>query len=166
MEIDARETGGARGWDWIKKGIPLRIEIGPRDIAEDSVFVGRRDKNHREKKSYKRKHFLIEITNILDEIQDVLFKRALDLRNKHSVYINNTEEFYQYFTPKNSSKPEIHGGFAFSHWCGADSCENKIKTDLSVTIRCIPFEGIVEKGVCICCKKPCEGTRAVFAKAY
>jgi len=166
VEIDTRETGGARGWDWIKKGVPLRIEIGPRDIAEDSVFVGRRDKGHREKKSYKRKHFLGEIINVLDEIQTTLFKRALSLRNKHSVNIDDTKDFYQYFTPENMIKPEIHGGFAFSHWCGSDICENKIKTDLSVTIRCIPFDGKAEAGICICCGKPCKGIRAVFAKAY
>jgi prolyl-tRNA synthetase len=166
VEIDTRDIGGARGWDWIKKGIPLRIEIGPRDIAEDSLFVGRRDKGHREKTTYKREHFLGQVTQILDDIQSTLFERALSLRHKHSVTIDNTKEFYQYFTPENEVKPEIHGGFAFSHWCGSDTCETKIKQDLRVTIRCIPFDGCVESGICICCGKPCKSIRAVFAKAY
>ncbi len=76
VEIDNRDTGGARGWDWIKNGIPLRVEIGPRDIAQDSVYVGRRDKGHKEKVTLKRDQFVGEITNILDEIQNNLFTRA------------------------------------------------------------------------------------------
>jgi prolyl-tRNA synthetase len=76
VEIDDRDIGGARGWDWIKKGIPLRVEIGPRDIAQDSVFVGRRDKAHNEKVSLKTEQFVAELSNILDEIQGNLFARA------------------------------------------------------------------------------------------
>ncbi|MGD8450088.1 MAG: proline--tRNA ligase, partial [Desulfobacterales bacterium] len=75
VEIDDREIGGARGWEWIKKGIPVRAEIGPRDIADNSVYVGRRDKGHRERTSIKREHFVEEITHILDDIQQTLFDR-------------------------------------------------------------------------------------------
>ena len=66
---------------------------------------------------------------------------------------------------KNPEKPEIHGGFALSHWCGSEKCESKIKEDLSVTIRCIPFEGDTEEGNCICCGKTSK-MRVIFAKAY
>ena len=79
VEIDNRDIGGARGWDWIKKGIPLRVEIGPRDIARDSVYVGRRDKAHNEKVSLKRDQFVGEITNILDEIQNNLFSAGAEV---------------------------------------------------------------------------------------
>ena len=68
-------------------------------------------------------------------------------------------------TEKNQEKPEIHGGFALSNWCGSADCEEKIKDDLKVTIRCIPLEDNVASGNCICCGKPGEA-RAVFAKAY
>jgi prolyl-tRNA synthetase len=165
IEIDDRDIGGARGWDWIKKGIPLRVEIGPRDISNNSVFVGRRDRGHREKASIKRDHFVAEITAMLDEIQENLFKRALSLRETHTVTIEGKNEFYEFFTPENSEKPEIHGGFALSHWCGSDACELKIKEDLKVTIRCIPFDDESETGECICCNQPGRG-RVVFAKSY
>jgi prolyl-tRNA synthetase len=165
VEIDDREIGGARGWEWIKKGIPLRVEIGPRDITDDSVYVGRRDKGHRDKTSVKRDRFVGEVTDILDEIQQNLFERALLFRKAHSINIDDKKEFYEFFTPKNSEEPEIHGGFALSHWCGKDRCELKIKNDLSVTIRCIPLSGPSEKGECIYCGGPSRG-RVVFAKAY
>ena len=165
VEIDDRDIGGARGWEWIKKGIPLRIEIGPRDIADDSVYVARRDKEHKDRVSLKRKFFVGEITQILDEIQQTLFERALSFRKKHTVTIDNKDDFYDFFTPQNKEKPEIHGGFASSIWCGSDECESKIKEDLRVTIRCIPLTDGAASGECICCGQPGD-TRVFFAKAY
>jgi prolyl-tRNA synthetase len=165
VEIDDRDIGGARGWDWIKKGIPLRIEIGPRDIADNAVSVGRRDRPHRDRVSLKKDYFIGQVPNILDDIQETLFQRALTFRKKHTQLIDKKAEFYQYFTAKNQQKPEIHGGFSLSHWCGEHHCEAKIKDDLKVTIRCIPFANEAEKGACISCGKPSDG-RVVFAKAY
>jgi len=165
VEIDDRDIGGARGWDWIKKGIPLRLEIGPRDIAQNSVYVGRRDKAHNEKVSIKQDQFVAEITNILDEIQDNLFARAEEFSKDHTMIIEDNQMFWDFFTPQNSQNPEIHGGFALSYWCGEEACELKIKEDLGVTIRCLPFDPENSIGSCINCGKP--GTsRAVFAKAY
>jgi len=165
VEVDNREIGGARGWEWIKKGIPIRVEIGPRDIANNSVFVARRDKSHKDKVSIKRERFVAEIPNILNEIQQTLFDRALAFQKENTVAIDENKTFYEFFTPKNLEKPEIHGGFALSHWCGSENCEAKIKEDLSVTIRSIPIENEDEKGTCICCDKP-SNQRVVFAKAY
>ncbi|MDY6793103.1 MAG: proline--tRNA ligase [Thermodesulfobacteriota bacterium] len=165
VEIDDRDIGGARGWDWIKKGIPLRVEIGPRDISDHSVFVGRRDKGHRDKESIKRNQFVGEIKNILDEIQNNLFTRALSFKKEHTIIIDDKKKFYDYFTPESQEKPEIHGGFALSFWCGSAECEAKIKEDLKVTIRCIPFENDTSSGKCICCGKSARD-RVIFAKAY
>ncbi len=171
VEIDSRDTGGARGWDWIKKGIPLRVEIGPRDIAENSVFFARRDQDHWNKSSMKKDVFLGEINKILDEIQKTVFERALSFRKEHTIIIDDNKTFYDYFTPQNPDKPEIHGGFSLSFWCGSEWCESKIKEDLGVTIRCIPFDGEFEienqsgEEKCICCAQP-GGQRVVFAKAY
>jgi prolyl-tRNA synthetase len=165
VEIDDREIGGARGWDWIKKGIPLRVEIGPRDIAQNSLFVGRRDHAPREKKAIDRDQFVAEIGAMLDEIQDSLFQRALAYRKKHTVTIEDKKEFYSFFTPQNEEKPEIHGGFALSGWCGSAQCESKIKEELAVTIRCIPFDSENVKGRCICCGKE-SNSQVVYAKAY
>jgi len=165
VEIDDRDIGGARGWEWIKKGIPLRVEIGPRDIAGDSVHVGRRDQDHQTKGSLKREHFVGKVTQILDEIQQNLFERALALKESHTVTIDDKNDFYDFFTPRNTEKPEIHGGFALSNWCGAAECESKIKEDLAVTIRCIPLSGNTPTGRCIYCGNPGE-SRPVFAKSY
>jgi prolyl-tRNA synthetase len=165
VEIDDRDIGGARGWDWIKKGIPLRVEIGPRDIAQDSVFVGRRDKAHNEKVSLKSEQFVAELSNILDEIQGNLFARAAAFGQDHTLTIEDARTFSDFFTPQNLEKPEIHGGFARSPWCGEETCELKIKENLAVTIRCLPLEQDTVKGACIGCGKP--GTSwAIFAKAY
>ena len=165
VEIDDREIGGARGWDWIKKGIPLRVEIGSRDIAENSVYVGRRDKAPNEKRAFKRDQFVAQITEILDEIQENIFQRALAFRQEHTVDIEDKKTFYDYFTPQDADKPEIHGGFSASGWCGSEECESKIKKDLAVTIRCIPFESEHVKGRCIGCDKPSD-SQVIFAKAY
>lgn len=165
VEIDDRNIGGARGWDWIKKGIPLRVEIGPRDIAEDSVFVGRRDKSHKEKVSLKKDQFVAEINSILDEIQGNLFARAATYAKDHTRVIEDAKEFIDFFTPQDSQKPEIHGGFARAPWCGEQACELKIKENQSVTIRCLPFEQDKVKGSCIGCGKT-GTTWAIFAKSY
>jgi len=165
VEIDTRDIGGARGWDWIKKGIPLRVEIGPRDIAANSVFVGRRDQNHRDKASVNRDQFIQTIGTTLDDIQSVLFQRALDFRKTNTHTIDKRDAFYNFFTPQNQAKPEIHGGFAISPWCGAARCEAQIKKDLSVTIRCVPFSESDTQGRCICCGKPSD-KQVVFAKSY
>jgi prolyl-tRNA synthetase len=165
VEIDDRDIGGARGWDWIKKGIPIRVEIGPRDMAEDAVFVGRRDKAHRDKTAMKRGAFIERLPELLDDIQRHLFQRASRFRTDHTRNVDDHRDFYDWFTPQNQEKPEIHGGFALSHWCGQAACESKIKEDLNVTIRCIPLDAQTETGTCICCGQP-SGTRVIFAKAY
>ncbi|MFH1155058.1 MAG: proline--tRNA ligase [Pseudomonadota bacterium] len=162
VEIDDRDMGGARGWEWIKKGIPVRVEIGPRDMAKDSVFVGRRDQGGGEKKAMKRDVFLNSIEAILVEIQQNLYDRALAFRRDNTLEINANKAFYEFFTADENT---IHGGFVMAHWCGNDACEAKIKADLSVTIRCIPFDASLEQGGCICCGSP-SSRRVLFAKAY
>jgi prolyl-tRNA synthetase len=165
VEIDDRETGGSRGWDWIKKGIPVRVEIGPRDIARNSVFVGRRDRGPKEKEATPRERFVQTIVPMLDEIQRNLFDRALRFRKEHTTSIESGDDFYAFFTPENPERSEIHGGFALAHWCGGQRCEEKIKTDLSVTIRCIPLNAEQEAGKCVGCGAE-SMQRVVFAKAY
>ena len=165
VEIDDRDIGGARGWDWIKKGIPIRLEIGPRDMEGNQVFMGRRDKAHRDKTAMKREVFVGSVVGILDEIQQTLYDRAALLLKTHTRAIDDKIGFYDFFTPANQEKPEIHGGFAMSHWCGKAHCEERIKDELSVTIRCIPFDAAEESGTCIFCGEP-STRRVLFAKAY
>jgi prolyl-tRNA synthetase len=165
VEIDQRDIGGARGWDWIKKGIPVRVEIGPKDIDKDAVFVGRRDREARARTSIPVGRFTSGFTRLLDEIQDNLYQRALDYREAHTVALDARAAFRDYFTPQNANRPEIHGGFAQSPWCGAADCEKRVKDELNVTIRCIPLDATREKGVCVYCGKPSK-QRVLFAKAY
>jgi prolyl-tRNA synthetase len=160
VEIDARDIGGARGWDWVKKGIPVRIELGPRDIESNAVFMARRDTN--EKQAMDRDEFINGIVGLLDDIQDTLFQRALQFRADHTRFIDSKKEFYKLFT---KAKGYANGAFVYSHWCGSKACEEKIKKELSVTIRCIPFDSPEEAGACICCGED-SGKRVLFAKAY
>jgi len=165
VEVDNRDIGGARGWDWIRKGIPIRVEVGPRDIANQAVFLARRDKSHREKTAMDRNRFVEEAPGILEDIQRQLFEKARTFREAHSRRIDGKKDFWAFFTPKNPEAPEIHGGFAWSHWCGSEDCESRIKEELGVTIRCIPLAAEPEKGGCVCCGQTSD-QRVVFAKAY
>lgn len=164
VELDARDMrGGEKTWGWIKKGVPIRLEIGPRDIASDSLFMGRRDDGS--KASIARGEFVAKLAEILKSIQDNLFNRALKYREDNTKVINSKEEFYAYFTPQNETKPEIHGGFALAHYDGSAEVEEMLRRDLKVTVRCIPLEGDKSEGTCIFTGKPSK-QRVVFAKSY
>ena len=167
VEIDKRDIGGGqKNWEWIKKGVPIRIEIGPRDLEKGTIAVARRDKTPKEKEFPAAADFVAQAPALLQSIQDGLLARATQLRDAHTVKIDTLDEFYAFFTPKNADKPEIHGGFALSPWCGSPECEEKIKADLKVTIRCIPFDAPEEPGACICgCGRP-SSKRVIFAKSY
>jgi prolyl-tRNA synthetase len=164
--VDERDMrGGDKLWSWVKKGVPMRIEIGPRDIANNKLPVTRRDRGHREFIHQSREEVLATILGQLEDIQQNLFQRALKFRESHMKKIDTKEEFYAYFTPKNAENPEIHGGFALCHWAEDAAVEEQIKKDLSVTIRCIPLDGPDEEGVCPFTGRK-SSRRVVYAKAY
>ena len=105
---------------------------------------------------------------ILNSIQRSLFQRALQFRDANIRIFDSREEFYDFFTAKNPAKPEIHGGFALAHWNGSRAVEEKVKADLKVTIRCIPFADPAhptEPGKCIFTGEP-SPQRVVWAKSY
>jgi prolyl-tRNA synthetase len=165
--LDTRElNAGEKSWDWVKKGIPIRLEVGPRDMASNSVFVGRRDKGPKERYGQNRDEFAAGVGDLLAEVQQNLYQRALAFREEHTHDIDTWDDFVAFFTPQDADKPEIHGGFARAHWCGDPAVEQKINDELSVTIRCLPLgaEG-GEPGTCIVTGKP-SPRRVVFAKAY
>jgi prolyl-tRNA synthetase len=166
VELDDRDIrGGDKMWQWIKKGVPLRVEVGPRDIAEDKVFIGRRDKGQRDRFSQNRNEFISEIGTVLNEIQNNLLERAKKNLNEHTVNIDSKEAFYEFFTPQNKDKPEIHGGFAMAHWSGDPEIEEEVQKDLGVSIRCIPFNNEEESGNCVISGKP-SNRRVVWGKGY
>ncbi len=166
VEVDGRDLGGGvKSWEWIKKGVPVRIEIGPRDLAQGTAAVSRRDRGHKEKEFLPMAEIPSKIAGVLAEMQEGLLARASAFRDANLVRIDSKEEFYALFTPKNANKPEIHGGFALTHWSGSVAVEEQIKNDLKVTIRCIPLEDAPEAGVCPFSGEPSR-QRVVWAKSY
>jgi prolyl-tRNA synthetase len=166
VTVDKRDlTGGVKNWEWIKKGVPVRVEIGPRDLEKGSVAVTRRDRGHKEKAFPIADEFVAGIATTLQEIHNTLMERATKLRDAHTVKIDSKEEFIAYFTAKNPEKPEIHGGFALAHWDGSPEVETEIKEQLKVTIRCIPSDAASEEGRCVWSGRP-STRRVAFAKSY
>lgn len=166
VEVDDRDMrGGNKVWEWIKKGVPLRVEIGKRDIEGGKVFVGRRDQGHRDKQSIPRDQFVAEIGKTLEDIQKTIFEKARKYRDENLVEIDNEKDFIDFFTAKNKKQPEIHGGFALACWNGDPEIEERIKKDLAVTIRCIPFNMGDKIGNCIF-SGDAGARQVVFAKSY
>ena len=166
VTIDQRDIrGGEKTWSWIKKGIPLRLEIGPRDISSDSLCLTRRDKPHKELIKVSRKELIENLSSILDDMHHNMLAKAEAFRDSNIKKIDSKEEFYAFFTPKNAQQPEVHGGFAYSHWSGDAEVEEIVKKDLNVTIRCIPLDGEEEEGVCVISGEK-STRRVLFAKSY
>jgi prolyl-tRNA synthetase len=165
VEVDRRDLGGGvKSWEWIKKGVPIRVELGPRDLESGQVAVGRRDQPVKAKDFLSSIEFVRHASEILDSIQQNLLERATKFRDTYTRVINSKDEFYDFFTPKNSEKPEIHGGFALAHWNGSREVEEQVKRDLKVTVRVIPF-GEGEAGQCIFTGGK-SARRVVWAKSY
>jgi prolyl-tRNA synthetase len=143
----------------VKKGVPVRLEVGMKECQQNTVFVGRRDKEYKERFSQDRNEFIASITQQLDEIQTTLLTRARQFQEKNTIEINSKEDFYEYFTKGT-------GGFALAHWNGSADIEAKIKQDLNVTIRCIPVHNEASvPGTCIFSGETSR-QRVIFAKAY
>jgi prolyl-tRNA synthetase len=169
VHVDTRDLrGGDKVWQWIKKGVPIRLEIGPRDMEKDSVFMGRRDKGPKDKASLGRAEFIAKAPTLLQEIQDALFARAVTFRQSHTRDIDSKAEFDAYFTAPKTKDPNdptpIHGGFAMTHFDGDPALEAKLKDELGVTVRCIPIAP-GQPGTCPFTGKP-SAKRVVWAKAY
>jgi len=156
--LDERD-GSSPGFkfnDWEMRGVPLRIEIGPKDVAKGSVVLARRDKPGKEGKSFVSQAGLAEVVSqTLDAIQKALYERALNFRKANTVEPKDYQEF----------KAAIEKGFAYSFWCGSAQCEKSIKEETKATLRCIPLNQAKEEGACIYCGNPAK-ERAYFAKAY
>jgi prolyl-tRNA synthetase len=157
-KVDDREEYSP-GWkfnDWEMRGVPLRIEVGPKDVAKGQVTLARRDVAGREGKSSAPMEGLVgRMREMLDEIQANLFANALKFREDNTSEPKDYEEF----------KIVVENGFARSYWCGSAECEATIKDETKATIRCIPFDQDGEKGNCIYCGH--EATeKAIFARAY
>ena len=157
VKLDDRDQykPGYKFAEWEMVGVPLRIEIGPRDIDNNQVVAVRRD--NREKQSISVDNLNDHVSSLLETMQQDLFNKALEFQKANTYSIDDYEEFKKILAEQ--------GGFIESHWCGDAACEEKVKDDTKATIRNIPFNQKEEGGNCIICKKQSQG-RVIFAKAY
>jgi prolyl-tRNA synthetase len=137
------------------QGVPLRIAIGPKDLENKTVELARRDTLTKEIVDLDKVATIAK--GLMTEIQESLFKKALDFRNTHITEVNNFEEFKKVLETKT--------GFISAHWDGTSETEQKIKELTKATIRCIPLNGEKEPGSCVFTGNPSSG-RVLFAKAY
>lgn len=164
--VDSRDMrGGEKKWEWVKKGVPLRLEVGMREVDSQSVVLYRRDRPHAEKIIIPFNALETQIPVLLEEIQENMYKKALSFLEAHSVDIDTEKDFYEFFSSQNGENIETSGGFAFAHWSGDLSVLEEIQEKLGVTLRCIPFSRKNEPGVCPFTQKK-SLQRVLFAKAY
>jgi len=162
VELDDRDLrGGEKYWQWVKKGVPVTLEVGPRDLENDAAFVGRRDVGRSGREGITREDLLGRLPDMLQDIQDKIFERALAFREENTREIDSKEDFYEFFAAADTG---AQGGFAMAHWDGDAKWEEQVKNDLKVTVRCIP-QGEGEPGTCIFSGNP-SPRRVVFAQAY
>jgi len=166
VALDERE-GFSPGWkfnDWEMRGVPVRVELGPKDVAKQAAMLARRDKPGREGKfSAPLADLPATIEKLLAEIHQSLFDKALAFRRANTHEAKNYDEF----------KKAVESGFAFAYWCGSGDCEASIKEETHATMRCIPLDPDAvlghgsgsASGGCVYCGKPATH-RAIFARAY
>ena len=158
VKMDEREgmSPGFKFNDWEMRGVPLRMELGPKDVAKGSVVLARRDRPGKEGKAFvPQQGIAASVKQTLEEIQTALYDRALAFRKANTVEPADYGEF----------KAAVEKGFALSWWCGQGGCEEKIKDETKATMRCIPLEQPGGSGKCVYCGAPATD-KAIFAKAY
>jgi prolyl-tRNA synthetase len=159
LEVDARE-GFSPGWrfnEWELRGVPLRLEIGPKDLPKNQVVLARRDT--KEKQFVPQAQLAQVVAARLDEIQSNLFARAERFRDENTFELGSYDEFKKFMEGEGSR------GFVRAYWCGARQCEAQIKDETKATTRCIPLDQDERPGQCIRCGQTAR-EKAIFAKAY
>ena len=160
-EVDLREQykPGYKFSHWELKGVPLRLELGPRDMEAGQVFAARRDSG--DKQPITENELVTRVPELLEEIQSGIFQKALAFREENTHLVDDYAEMGRIM--------EESCGFVHAHWCGSVQCEEKVQNETKASIRCIPFEPLSRdgegEGACIVCGKtsPC---RVIFDKAY
>src|SRR6266403_1352720 len=157
FKVDEREQYSP-GWkfnDWEKRGVPLRIEVGPKDLEKNQVMLARRDNG--QKSPVSQDGLDRTVRDMLDTIQKTLVDRAIEFREKNSHRVDDYRKFVEIL--------DGPGGFLWCHWCGSAECEEAIKDETKATIRCIPMKSEPEEGKCLKCGGRSE-RRVIFARAY
>jgi prolyl-tRNA synthetase len=157
VKLDDSEENSP-GWkfaEWELRGVPLRLEIGPKDIEKGQVFSARRDT--RAKAPILMAELASRVPALLSEIQAGLLAKALAFREAHTTHVTTWDEFKQVM--------EGRPGFVVAHWCGSADCEAKIKAETQATLRNIPLSSVPEEGQCVRCDSASH-VKAWFAKSY
>jgi prolyl-tRNA synthetase len=155
LDDDESQTPGWKFSEYEMRGVPLRLEIGPKDIEKNAVFAARRDT--RQKQSISMDGLVSSIQQLLDDIQRAMLDKARDFRDSHTTRTNSYDEFKQIM--------EGRPGFVIAPWCESAECEAQIKTETQATIRNMPFGQDTPTGSCVRCDRP-AAVFAWFAKAY
>ena len=158
VKFDDRDnvSSGFKFNDWEMRGVPVRVEIGPKDVEKGTVALARRDKPGREGKTFVSQEGIADtVKNLLTDVQASLLKRAIEYRDANIHNVDNYEDL----------KKVVQDGWAFSYWCESTECEKKVKEDAKATTRNIPFNQPEGEGKCVVCGKPSK-RKVYFAKAY
>lgn len=163
VKVDKREkeSPGAKYNYWELRGVPVRVEVGPRDLDAETVVVARRDTG--EKETVSLDQVVDRVLTLQDEIQQAMFAKALAFREANTTRVDTWDEFLKTF------EGEGGAGFVLAHWDGTQETEDRISGATKATIRCIPLDPLqpsdAEPGVCVLTGRPSE-RRVVFARAY
>lgn len=158
IKVDDRTelTPGFKFNDWEMRGVPVRIEVGPKDVEKGSVMVARRDIPGRDGKLIiPQENLKGAIAELLTEIHAAMYDKAKSFRDSHISEPSNYDDL----------KKIVENGWAYSWWCGDATCEAKVKEDTKATTRCIPLDQPEGSGKCVVCGKPAS-EKVYFAKAY
>jgi len=161
VDWDDEHTPGWKFNEWEMRGVPIRMEIGPRDVKNNQVVLVRRDNRNKEQVS--ADGVLDRVQELLADIQTSLLQRAQRFMAERTRSVDSFEEFKELIVGEANASTR---GFLLAHWCGDAECEAKIKEETAATIRCIPLESEKEEGKCILCGKAGIGKRVVFGRAY
>ena len=167
VHVDTRDLqGGQKKWDWVKKGAPIRIEIGPRDIESRKVCMQRRDQAPTEKSFMDKEEFIQIVPNLLQEIHNNLLANALKFRDANIIACNDLEEFHAHWSKENP-------GWLLTAWAGTPEEEEQLSKQHKIAIRCLPIpeaglsKELLEKvsNTCLLTGKPNQ-TIAIWGRSY
>jgi prolyl-tRNA synthetase len=158
VHVDARDglTPGSKYYEWEMRGVPLRIEVGPKDVEKNSVAMARRDRPGKAGKSFVSQEGLEQVVaQTLDDIHHSLLARATAFRDEHIFDVKDYGELNE----------AVQNGWALAWWCGSSDCETKVKEDTKATTRCLPLDQPGGTGKCAVCGQPAT-EKVYFARAY
>ena len=157
VQVDDRDVrGGEKRWQWIKRGACCLVEIGAKEVENQTISFSMRD-HFTEKECVSLDYFEKNISTYLDNFQRRLYERARSRQELATTRVTNEKDLYEFF--------KMQGGFALAYWSEESAAEEKIKNDLKVTVRCLPKQYLGDTGSCVVTGKA-DCPLALFAKAY